>query len=309
MEGPSTMNTDAPRQRFALETPHFTYDATHEPVGAVDVDEIFEVETVDCWNGVYQDPSGFTPENRAYTARNLDGVTGPVFIRGAMPGDVIAVTLHNVEVTTVGSVVVSRCAAASPIDWYGEEFECRSYPIEDGKIIVSETTKVPIHPVVGCIATAPDREVVLSIREGVYGGNMDCAEMTTGATVLLPVENEGALLYLGDCKAIVTDGEITQAPEVGTLITASVKVISKPGTMRWPRVETEDSLLTVVSLPSLTDACRHAFKEMLNWLESDYKMDRQDAAILMGMVSQTGLCQISNTLPTAKCIMPRKWLN
>jgi acetamidase/formamidase len=126
--------------------------------------------------------------------------------------------------------------------------------------------------------------------------------------VYLPVANEGALLYLGDCKAIEGDGEITQPPEVGTLITASVKVLPKPETMRWPRVETEESLVTVVSGTSLIDICRGAFKEMLDWLESDYRMDRQDAAILMGMVARSGLCQISNTLSTAKCIMPRSWL-
>jgi amidase len=301
VEGSSELNNNALRQRFTLETPHFTYDGTHQPIGTVDVGEVFEIETIDCWSGLYQ--------YRAFTARNLDGVTGPIFIRGAMPGDVIAVTLHNVEVTTVGSVVVSHCSSPLPACWWGEEFECRSFPIEDGKIIVSESTQIPIHPVVGCIATAPEREVVLSIREGAFGGNVDCAEITTGATVFLPVGRVGALLYMGDCKAIMADGEITQPPEVGTLITASVKVLSKPDTMQWPRVETDDSLLTVVSGPSLTDACRGAFREMLYWLESDYKMNRQDAAILMAMVSRTGLCQISNTLHTAKCIMPRSWLN
>jgi acetamidase/formamidase len=137
---------------------------------------------------------------------------------------------------------------------------------------------------------------------------MDCPEITIGATVLLPIEHEGALLYFGDCKAVMADGEITQPPEVGTLITASAAIRDKPKTMRSPRVETEESLVTIVSAQTIGDACRAAYREMLNWLESDYGMDRSEAATLMAMVAQPGLCQITSILETAKCIMPRRWL-
>ena len=304
----SDVTSAAPRRRFVCEKQRFTYDSSHEPIGIVEAGETFEVETLDCWSGLYQHESGFTPENRAYTAKNYDGVNGPVFVRGASPGDVVAVTLHNVEITTVGSVVLSRCTSPSPRYWWGEEFACRAFPIEDGEVIISDSKRIPIRPLVGCIATAPAREVLLSPRQGVFGGNMDCAEITSGATVVLPVEHEGALLYFGDCKAVMGDGEITQPPEVGTLITASVAVRTKPKTMRWPRVETDEALVTIVSGPSLADACRSAYKEMLDWLESEYEMERHEGATLMAMVAQTGLCQITSPFETAKCIMPRRWL-
>ncbi len=75
--------------------------------------------------------------------------------------------------------------------------------------------------------------------------------------------------------------------------------------MRWPRVETESHLTTVVSDISLADACRQAFREMLNWLEEDTGESRATLALLLGMVGDTGVCQISNRLHTARCTVPR----
>lgn len=294
--------------RFTCRTPQFTYSPLHEPLGVVAPGERFEVETVDCFSGLYQDPAGFTPEHRAYTRENLDGVTGPISVRDAAIGDVVAVTIHGIEITTPGSVVVSRYRDPSPRGWWLEEDACYSYPIENGELVFSNSLRIPVRPLIGCIATAPGRETVLSIRQGPYGGNIDCAEVTVGATVVLPVAVEGALLYFGDCKALMGDGEITQPPEVGTLITASVAVRPRPPAMRWPRVETPESLVTVVSNPSLDEACRFAFKELLDWVESEYDIERTRAAMLLGMVAQTGICQTCNSLYTAKCVMPRRWV-
>jgi acetamidase/formamidase len=79
--------------------------------------------------------------------------------------------------------------------------------------------------------------------------------------------------------------------------------------MHCPRVETADSLITLVSARTLEDACRIAFKYMLWWVVDDYSLEQEDAAMLMGMVAHAGICQVSNPLLTAKCIMPRAYLS
>jgi acetamidase/formamidase len=160
----------------------------------------------------------------------------------------------------------------------------------------------------GCLAAAPADEVVLSKREGSYGGNIDCNQVTGGATVVLPVEVEGAFLYFGDCKAAMGDGEIVQPPEVGTLITASAQPRPRPNSMASPRVETPEFVMTVVSARTLDEACRAAFAELLAWIEEDYGVAREEAALLMGMVAHVGVCQISNTFATGKCSLPRAYL-
>ena len=75
--------------------------------------------------------------------------------------------------------------------------------------------------------------------------------------------------------------------------------------MEWPRLETADSLTTLVSERPLEWSARLAFRELLNWVVDDYDLERPRAAMLLAMVAHAGICQISNTDYTAYCTMPR----
>ena len=190
--------------------------------------ERFTVDTQDCFTGLYRDPANFSPETAAWVEENLNCVTGPISVAGAKPGDAIEIHIESVAVTSPGSLVVSRCQALSPADWWHEEYRGVSLPVADGRIRLRDDWTVPVRPLIGCLATAPGREAILSRREGSYGGNMDCNEITSGATVVLPVETPGAFLYFGDCKAAMGNGEITAAPEVATRIVASATPVPRP---------------------------------------------------------------------------------
>lgn len=295
-------------QRFSAEELKNAYSPTHDPHGRVASGEMFQVETEDGFGGRYREPGGYNPKNIAWVEENLDVVTGPIYVEGASPGDALAVWIEDVEVTTPGSVVVGPYTDPSPDDWWLDEDEPRTVPVEDGHVVVSDRIRVPLRPIIGCIATAPKQETVLSRYEGRYGGNQDCNPMTTGSTIVLPVEVEGAFLYFGDCKARMADGEIAHAPECGTLITANATVRERPESMRWPRVETNEEIMTVVSDPSLADACRQAFRELMLWLEEDTGENRRNLALLMGMAAEVRVCQVSNLLHTARCSIERDLL-
>jgi amidase len=284
------------------------YSPFHDPIGTVGQGERFQVETEDGFDGRYQAPEDYTPENIEWVEDHLCIVTGPIAVEGAKAGDVVAVEIENVEVTTPGIYELSRYADPSPQDWWLETYACTKFPVEDGHVVFDEKTRIPISPLIGCIATAPKNEVILARREGDYGGNMDCNDVSAGSTVILPVNVEGGLLYFGDCKAGMSDGEIVNAPEVGTLITATATARPRPKAMSSPRIETEDSLITVVSDISLAMACRLSFREMLLWLEDEYGADRQKAAHVMGMVAHVRVCQVSNTFHTARCEMPLQYI-
>jgi len=295
-------------QHFNSESLKFTYSPTHSPIGKVVPGELFSVDTQDCFTGKFRDSENFSAETLAWVLDNLDGVTGPIEVVGAKPGDVVAITLHEIEITTSGSVALSPCDDPTPSDWWSQWYGCKSYPIKDGFLYFSDSQRVQVAPLIGCIATSPARETVFSKMQGVYGGNMDCNEMCAGATVILPVALPGAMLYFGDAKAIMGDGEIVQAPEVGTRITASVELRPKPAAMRWPRVETAYALTTVVSDTTLDRAVGRAFDELLSWVEHDCAISRVDAALFLAMVANTGVCQTANTLHTGKCTVQRSAL-
>jgi acetamidase/formamidase len=83
--------------------------------------------------------------------------------------------------------------------------------IHDGFIHWSETLKLRVRPMIGCVGVAPARERINNSWAGYWGGNFDAQEVTTGATVILGVNVEGALLHIGDMHAIQGDGEICGA--------------------------------------------------------------------------------------------------
>jgi amidase len=284
------------------------YSPYHEPHGRVASGETFQIETADCFDGRLRDPANFTPETLSWVEKNLDVVTGPIHVDGVRAGDVVAVRIDAIEITTPGTLVLGPYTDPSPDDWWLQEDSSAAVPIEDGHVILGDGFRVPVEPLIGCLATAPEDEVVRSRHEGDYGGNQDCNLMTTGATVILPAHVDGGLLYFGDCKARMGDGEIVAAPEVGTRLTITATRRPRPRSMTWPRVETDALLATVVSDISLADACRQAFRELLLWIEEDTGASRRAIATLLGMGGHTGVCQVSNRMHTGSCSVERAFV-
>jgi amidase len=193
-------------------------------------------------------------------------------------------------------------------DWWHEEDHVVNLEVVDGEIRLGEHWAVPVRPLIGCLATTPDRETVLSRHEGDYGGNLDCGEITAGATVVLPVAVDGARLYFGDCKAAMGDGEVVAAPEIGARIVASATPVERPASMGAPRVRSDDKLTTIVSGISLADAARAAFRELKLWLEDEWSLDPEQAVLVMGIGAHCGIGQVTNRLHTAKCSISRSLL-
>ena len=296
-------------QTFAPGELKYTYSPEHAAIGTVAADERFTVITRDCFTGRYEDPTDFTPETAAWVEDNLDGVTGPIAVEGAEAGEAVAVRIEAVSAITPGCVVVSRCEALSPADWWHEEDHVVNLAVRDGVITLGGDWKLPVQPLIGCLATTPARETVLSRHEGDdYLGNVDCREITAGATVIMPVAVAGAGLYFGDCKAALGDGEVVCAPEIGAEIVASARPVRRPESMGCTRIVTPERLMTIVSGSSLADSCRTAFRELKLWLEDHWRLRHEEATIVMGIGAHCGVGQVSNRLHTAKCSLDRSLL-
>jgi amidase len=295
-------------QRFSAADAKYTYSPDHASVGTVEAGERFEVESVEGWSEYFRAPSDFTPERHAEAEAHKWAVTGPISVVGAKPGGAVAVTIHEVEVVTPGVVVYGAYTATNPLEWWDDESACELFPVQDGVLRFDDRTTLPTRPLIGCLAVAPDEGEVHAMLQGRYGGNLDCRELRAGATLVLSVAHDGAGLYFGDCKALMGDGEIVAPPEVGALVTASAEPRERPASLAWPRIETNDSLTTLVSGTPLEWSARHAFRELLNWVVEEYDLSRPKAALLLAMVANARIAQISNTDYTAYCTMPREAL-
>jgi amidase len=292
-------------QRFSASDAKYAYSPDHESIGTVQPGEWFEVESVEGFSGYFRAPSDFTPEVYAEAEAHKWAVTGPISVAGATTNGAVAVTIHAVAIVTPGVVVYGGYTADDPLEWWDDETACDVYPAEDGTLRFDELTTLPTRPLIGCLAVAPEEGTVHAKLQGRFGGNLDCRELRAGATLILPVSHEGAGLYFGDCKALMGDGEIVGPPEVGALVTASAEPRERPPSLEWPRLETVDSLTTLVSGTPLEWSARQAFRELLNWVTEDFALSRSKAALLLAMVAHAGICQISNKDYTAYCTMSR----
>jgi amidase len=295
-------------QRFSAGDAKYTYSPDHASIGTVEAGERFEVESVEGWSEYFRAPSDFTPERHAEAEAHKWAVTGPISVAGAKRGGAVAVTIHEIEVVTPGVVVYGAYTATNPLEWWEDETACELFPMQDGVLRFDDRTTLPTRPLIGCLAVAPEEGEVHAMLQGRYGGNLDCRELRAGATLVLSVAHDGARLYFGDCKALMGDGEIVAPPEVGALVTASAEPRERPASLEWPRIETNDSLTTLVSGTPLEWSARQAFRELLNWVVEEYDLSRPKAALLLAMVANARIAQISNTDYTAYCTMPREAL-
>ena len=111
---------------------------------------------------------------------------------------------------------------------------------------------------------------------------MDFNEVVEGNTVYLPVQQPGALLYLGDAHALQGDGETSQyALETSMDVTFSVDLI-KGKAIRMPRVESPTRIMVLGQAGSLDDALKAATAGMIEWLEQDYGLTLSQSAQVLG---------------------------
>ena len=286
------------------------FDRRSPPVARVQPHEIFLVETEDSRGGLTRIPEHTTAEyllsmrKRGYYG---NPVTGPIFVEGAQPGDMLAVRIMEQTCDTIG--YMGYWPMLFHLEDFFDEPSTVLCEIRDGKTVVfSPDIEIPVRPVIGTIGVAPVMEAILSGGMGRHCGNVDVQEISAGSTVYLPVYVEGALLCLGDCHAIQSDGEIGSV-EIRSEVTLSCEVIKgRSPNMTWPRIETEDTLVTVAVATPLEEAVRQSLREMIFWLEERTGMSKHEAYLLIGCVgdSRPGQVQISHY--SMRCIFPKKYL-
>lgn len=278
------------------------YGARLEPGLVVDQDERFVLETKDNFFDLVERPEDIIslPQREPIAARQCvrsNPLAGPVYIRGAQPGDALVVRIHDLDLrswgwtgTWPGSGIVDGQA-----DWQEVQGPwatiLRHVPgpsgtLRDGEVIAAleGESRWPLSPFVGTIATAPERGMENSvIGQGPWGGNLDCRDIAVGNELLLNVSHEGGLLFAGDVHGSQGDGELTGiADEVSADICLSCSVIPSYEIPGVCRIKTPDALIQVDSarnagtLPRAIDA---AYLNMMQWLITDFGFSRAEAYV------------------------------
>ena len=291
----------------------YTYSPFYTPIAEVDDGETVVVHTLDAFENKLNTPADKASELCNYPFVNPQ--TGPIFVRGAEPGDTLAVEIHAIEPDreyAVTSLIpgFGGLTGTDKIAMLNDPLpeETRVLPIRDGHVVFSDSILIPYEPFMGTMGVAPQIEAINCLTPNNYGGNMDCLETCPGHEILFPVFIEGAHFFTGDCHAAQGDGELTGvACEIPARATLSFRVI-KGQSIGWPRIISDDFIMVAGSARPLDDAVRIASVELIAWMVAEYGFDQWDAYHLLGQVGRLRIGNMVDPNYTVVAKMPRRYL-
>jgi amidase len=287
------------RHEFTPTVFYRQYSPFNKPVLTIAPGDTVHTTTVD---------AGGADEHSVRRVAGGNPQTGPFYVQGAMPGDMLTVHINRLllnrdwagsDDNLVRSALSSDLAIKTrdngkSIRWHLDLAHNTATPESPSEHL--KNFAVPLQPMLGCIAAAPGPGGAPPPTgdSGFYGGNMDFNEIGEGATVYLPVSNPGALLYLGDAHALQGDGELNgNALETSMDVEFTVDVI--PGKrLPNPRVVTADTIIAMGYSGSLDDAFRDATSNMADWLMADYKLTPSEVAQVLGVLSQYKVSEVAD---------------
>ena len=276
-----------PKTHIFEPTKFFTAIGAHEPALRIASGDTVQTWTVD---------SGGRDKRLEQITPGGNPQTGPFYVEGAEPGDVLAVRFDKITPNR-DQAITSDLVSYGVLD---PNFIPR-VPRERGRIIwhvdvargvatpggpdaLKGKLEVPLDPMLGCFGVAPDRGQAISCAtSGPHGGNMDYNGFRQGVTVFLPVFVGGALFQLGDGHATQGDGEITgNGTEISMDVTFTAWVHRKQKPIGWPRAEDGEWLMAAGNARPLDQALQHATTELLKWLQEDYGLDYSASSTMLG---------------------------
>ena len=272
----------------------WAFKADMQPVVTVDPGTVIEIETWDCFTGQVQSESDTVEK---LDLARINSATGPIAVKGAMPGDSISVTLIDIKPGPQGAGMV--------IPEWGQLIHKAKSPTTrifkvEGDTITMQSNGVtfPKRPMFGVIGVAPASGEIPTFAADRHGGNMDDNQNGIGATIHLPVFQPGGQLAIGDMHASMGDGEISgTGVEIGGIGIIKVDLI-KGKAAGWPVTETKDSWITHgTTADNIDDALKNAAEEAAKLLVDEWGFTMEDAFIFLSVAGDLGIAQYCHPSP------------
>jgi acetamidase/formamidase len=275
------------------------FSAATPPVLTISPGDTVHTTTVD---------AGGTDEKGVTRVLGGNPETGPFYIAGAMPGDLLVVHLNRIRLNrdwaiSDDAIVPRGLTAQSAVRMKDGGKSVRWHLDRERGLATLEKApeglksfSVPVRPMLGCVATAPGfgQPGFATGDSGRYGGNMDFNEIIEGATVYLPVTQPGALLYVGDGHALQGDGELNgNALETSMEVEFTVELLPKQS-VPAPRVENATHIMTMGLGGSLDDAFRNATANLGQWLDQQYKLTPSEIAMVVGTSVEYKISEVAD---------------
>jgi acetamidase/formamidase len=220
-------------------------------------------------------------------------LTGPVYVEGAEPGDVLEVKILSIILPIdygyngCKGFLPENCEPDTPIKILNLDRSRMTTEFAPGIIL-------PLHPFFGSMGVAPAPELgrVSSNPPGRHAGNLDNRELVAGTTLYIPVFTRGALFEIGDGHAAQGDGEVDQTAIETSLRGRLQLTVRKDMKLTWPRAETPTDYISMATDPDLTVATKAAIQEMIDFVATQRKLTKHQAYQLVSLAGNVAVTQL-----------------
>ncbi len=272
---------------------HNKFSRTIPPVLRVRSGAVVEVHTKEASDGqLHVDSTSADINNVRFEP--IHPLTGPIYVEEAAVGDVLAVTLLDIDVKDWG------WAGVFPgFGFLADEFSdpyLKVFRFDHGAThaTFSNGISIPLRPFPGVMGVAPDTDELLNtIPPRANGGNMDNPHLTIGTTVYFPVFVEGALFSIGDTHPVQGMGEVCgTAIEAPMQIVLQLNVIKGGRQLIEPEYETDEYYAVTAFATTLDEAARKATRYMVAYLVAEYRLTRYDAYVLCSLAGDLQIAEV-----------------
>jgi acetamidase/formamidase len=279
------------------------------PVLTVDPGDTLVVRSLDASGHLERQTTPGESKPKMITESRGHCLAGPIAVRGAEPGMMLAVRLSALRPDEWGWTVSAAAdtplnqrlgVADGPPTWLLWEVDA-----DKGVARNQHGLSVDLAPFLGVVGLPPDEPGEHStIPPRATGGNIDCRELIAGSTLYLPVTVPGALLCVGDGHGAQGDGEVSgTAVECAMTTTFTVDLVSDPPVPTVHAV-TPSSRITFGFSADLNEAMAQALDAMLGWLRVLFDVDKPTALALASPTVDLRVTQVANQVWGVHAVLP-----
>jgi acetamidase/formamidase len=295
------------------------YDASTPPVMRIKSGDTVEVQTLITSSPTRLEGAGVKPEDVEQSLRDIYKevtnkgpgghiLTGPIFVEGAEPGDVLEVRIKSIKL----AIPYAYNAFGPGRGFLPEDFpyaKIRIIPLNEQTMMghFADGIDIPLQPFFGSIGVAPPDVSgrISSAPPWIHAGNLDNKELVAGTTLFIPIHARGALFLAGDGHAGQGNGEVDITAMETSLIGTFQLIVRKDMHLRWPRAETPTHYITMGLNEDLTEATKAALREMIDFLVTEKHLTRDDAYMLSSVAADLEITQLVDGNKGVHAMIPK----
>jgi acetamidase/formamidase len=243
-----------------------------------------------------------------FPGRGPHTLTGPIYIEGAEPGDVLKIRINKIVPRAYGvNFNVPGMFGQFPQQFQDGQVRYMYLDLDKMQTEFIPGVVVPLRPFPGTLGVArAEPGQYSSVPPGRYAGNLDIRELVAGTSLYVPVFVKGALLWSGDSHAGQGNGEInlTAIETAYKELNITVEVL-KGMKLEWPRIETPTHWITIGYDQKLNVAWGLLKAETSKFLAETGKVSTAEAEKAMVQQWDCRISEVVNVVKGTYCMNPK----